>query len=197
MSKTKPAAAVLEAYSVGQRHFGENYVQELVEKANDALILESCKDIKWHFIGHLQRNKVNKIIKLPGLHMIQTIDNEKLAEAVNNSWKSNRLETEGKLKVLIQVNTSGELEKSGVDPEKLPELFDFISNKCDALQLEGLMTIGEFGYDYSKGPNPDFVCLMECLSHLPNPDSWKVSFGMSDDFDQAVRFLFDIPRSKN
>lgn len=191
MSKTKPVETIIDAYSVGQRHFGENYVQELEEKANNPKILENCKDIKWHFIGHLQRNKVNKVIKLPGLHMIQTIDNLKLAETVNNSWKSNRMETEGKLKVLIQVNTSGEGEKSGVDPEKLQELFDFVNEKCDALQLEGLMTIGAFGFDYSQGPNPDFVCLMECLSHLPNPDSWQVSFGMSDDFEQAVRYFRD------
>jgi PLP dependent protein len=154
-------------------------VNELEEKANDPKILENCKEIRWHFIGHLQRNKVNKVIKLPGLQMIQTIDSEKIAEAVNNAWK-----------VLLQINTSGEAEKNGADPAKVQELFDFINNKCDALQLEGLMTIGAFGYDYSQGPNPDFVCLMECLSHLPNPDSLQVSFGMSDDFEQAVRLRF-------
>jgi PLP dependent protein len=165
-------------------------VNELEEKANDPKILENCKEIRWHFIGHLQRNKVNKVIKLPGLQMIQTIDSEKIAEAVNNAWKTHRLETEGKLKVLLQINTSGEAEKNGADPAKVQELFDFINNKCDALQLEGLMTIGAFGYDYSQGPNPDFVCLMECLSHLPNPDSLQVSFGMSDDFEQAVRLRF-------
>lgn len=108
MSKTKPVEAIIEAYSVGQRHFGENYVKELEEKARDPKILETCKEIKWHFIGHLQRNKINKIIKLPGLHMIQTIDSEKLAEAVNTSWKTSRMETEGKLRILLQVNTSGE-----------------------------------------------------------------------------------------
>jgi PLP dependent protein len=161
-------------------------VKELEEKASNPLILENCTDIRWHFIGNLQRNKINKIIKLPGLHMIQTIDSEKLAEAVNNSWKSNRMETEGKLKVLIQVNTSGEAEKNGIEPEKAIELFEFIENKCNALQCSGLMTIGAFGFDYSKGPNPDFVCLMECLNHLPNPEKLQVSFGMSDDFEQAV-----------
>jgi PLP dependent protein len=61
VSKTKPIEMILDAYSVGQRHFGENYVKELVEKANDPQILENCKDIKWHFIGHLQRNKINKV----------------------------------------------------------------------------------------------------------------------------------------
>lgn len=186
VGKTKPVEAIIEAYSVGQRHFAENYVQELVEKASDSKILENCKDIKWHFIGHLQRNKINKIIKLQGLHKIQTVDSEKLAEAVNNAWEKNRLETEGKLKVLIQVNSSGEEVKNGIDPEKAPELFKFINEKCKALQLEGLMTIGAYGYDYSKGPNPDFVALLGCLNHLPNPESLQLSFGMSDDFERAV-----------
>lgn len=61
VSKTKPPIQIVEAYSVGQRHFGENYVQELVEKGSDLEILEKCPDIKWHFIGHLQRNKINKV----------------------------------------------------------------------------------------------------------------------------------------
>jgi PLP dependent protein len=61
VSKTKPVEMIIDAYSTGQRHFGENYVQELVEKANNAQILEQCKDIRWHFIGHLQRNKINKV----------------------------------------------------------------------------------------------------------------------------------------
>lgn len=186
VSKTKPVEAILDAYSAGQRHFGENYVNELVDKANDQKILENCKDIKWHFIGNLQRNKVNKVLKLPGLHMLQTIDSEKLAEAVNSSWEKNRSGNDGRLKILIQVNTSNEQEKNGIEPDKVPELFNFISEKCKALHCEGLMTIGAFGYDYSQGPNPDFVTLMECLKHLPNSETLQVSFGMSDDFEQAV-----------
>lgn len=58
-------------------------MQELQDKANDPVILEKCKDIKWHFIGHLQSNKVNKIVKLPNIHMVETIDSQKLAEAVS------------------------------------------------------------------------------------------------------------------
>lgn len=186
VSKTKPVEAIIDAYSVGQRHFGENYVKELEEKASDPKILEHCKDIKWHFIGHLQRNKINKIIKLQGLHMIQTIDSEKLAEAVNTAWEKNRLDSDGKLQVLIQVNTSGEDEKNGIEPDKVPALFDFINEKCKSLQLKGLMTIGAFGFDYSQGPNPDFISLMECVNRLPNHESLQVSFGMSDDFERAV-----------
>ncbi|KAF6725023.1 Proline synthase co-transcribed bacterial-like protein [Oryzias melastigma] len=62
VSKTKPPEMIVEAYRHGQRNFGENYVNELVEKASDPLILESCPEIKWHFIGHLQKNNVNKLL---------------------------------------------------------------------------------------------------------------------------------------
>lgn len=61
VSKTKPAESVIEAYKAGQRHFGENYVQELVEKSKHPEILSQCPDIKWHLIGHLQGNKINKV----------------------------------------------------------------------------------------------------------------------------------------
>lgn len=61
VSKTKPAELILEAYETGQRDFGENYVQELKEKGANAVIMEKCKEIRWHFIGHLQRKNVNKV----------------------------------------------------------------------------------------------------------------------------------------
>lgn len=189
VSKTKPIEAILEAYEEGQRHFGENYVQELQDKANDKVILDKCKDIKWHFIGHLQSNKVNRVVKLPNLYMIETIDNKKMAEAVNSSWEKNRLNESGKLKVLIQVNTSGEENKSGVDPQEVPALFEHMRENCKALETVGLMTIGEFGYDYSKGPNPDFVSLLECAKTI-NGENLELSFGMSDDFEKAVSTLY-------
>ena len=62
VSKTKPVEMIIDAYSVGQRHFGENYIQELMEKGNHPDILAQCPDIKWHFIGHLQSNKINKVL---------------------------------------------------------------------------------------------------------------------------------------
>lgn len=64
VSKTKPEESVIEAYKAGQRHFGENYVQELVEKSQHPEILSQCPDIKWHLIGHLQSNKINKVVAL-------------------------------------------------------------------------------------------------------------------------------------
>lgn len=107
VSKTKPPEMIVEAYAAGQRHFGENYVNELVEKANHSLILENCKDIKWHFIGNLQANKVNKLLPLPNLHMIETVDEEKLATKLNTNWPKINT-SNSKLNIMIQVNTSGE-----------------------------------------------------------------------------------------
>lgn len=111
VSKLKPAEVILEAYKSGQIHFGENYVSELVTKANNPEIIEQCPEIRWHFIGHLQKSNVNKLLSIPRLHMIETIDNEKLANTVNNSWGKSRKGPE-KLKILVQVNTSKEECKS-------------------------------------------------------------------------------------
>lgn len=69
-------------------------------------VLEKCPDIKWHFIGHMQRNKVSKVLSIPGLYVIETIDSEKLANSVNDGWK--KLNKDSRLKVMVQVNTSKE-----------------------------------------------------------------------------------------
>ncbi|ETN62531.1 proline synthetase associated protein [Anopheles darlingi] len=194
VSKTKPIELILDAYSVGQRHFGENYVQELVEKANDERILEQCKDIRWHFIGHLQSNKINKILNLPNLHMIQTVHSTKLAEGLNKAWeklKTEHPETQAKLNVLVQINTSGEDEKNGVQPGDAVELYRYVLERCPNLSCDGVMTIGRFGHDYSTGPNPDFGTLMKCHEQIcctfeRDPAEVQVSMGMSDDFVQAI-----------
>jgi len=100
--------SIVSAYEAGQRHFGENYVNELVEKACNQLILERCKEIRWHFIGNLQRNKVNKVLSIPNLYIIETINNDKLANALNNSWPKFRKSDDSKLNVMVQINTSQE-----------------------------------------------------------------------------------------
>ncbi len=115
---------ILKAYEEGQRHFGENYSQELIAKATDEQvtrpsvvfftsqtslictnfqILERCKDIKWHFVGHLQSNKASKVVSLPNLYIIETIDSQKLASVVNEAAVKNNT---AELNVYVQVNTS-------------------------------------------------------------------------------------------
>lgn len=105
----------MEAYEAGQRHFGENYVQELVDKAQNSDIIDNCKDIRWHFIGHLQSKKINKIISIPNLYMIETVDNEKLAVNLNKKWTEVR-QSDNKLNIMIQINTSLE-DGNAVFPE--------------------------------------------------------------------------------
>lgn len=107
VTKTKPVNLIVEAYEAGQRHFGENYVQELEDKAQNPTILEKCKEIRWHFIGHLQTNKINKVLNLPNIFLIETVHSEKLATSLNKNWP--KFGPPGtKLNIMIQVNTSGE-----------------------------------------------------------------------------------------
>lgn len=82
-------------------------------------------------------------------------------------------------------------EKNGIDPLEIVDLYQHITENCKNLTLKGLMTIGRFGYDYSQGPNPDFLCLLDCRDRLYNAfkleaDSLEISMGMSDDFEHAV-----------
>ncbi|XP_073425132.1 pyridoxal phosphate homeostasis protein isoform X1 [Dendrobates tinctorius] len=189
VSKTKPADMVIEAYSHGQRVFGENYVQELVEKSSDAKILSSCPEIKWHFIGHLQKHSINKLIAVPNLHILETIDSVKLADKVNSSWQ--RKGSPEKLKVMVQVNTSSEESKHGLPPSDTVELVKHIREKCPGLEFVGLMTIGSFGHDLTQGPNPDFQLLLKqreevCEKLGLSPDAVELSMGMSSDFEHAI-----------
>lgn len=190
VSKTKPTNLIIEAYEEGQRHFGENYIQELIEKANSPEILEKCKDIKWHFIGPVQTNKVNKILSVPKLHMIETVHSKKLATALNQKWSEFRKE-DGKLRIMLQVNTSGEDAKSGIDPDEVVDLTRHVNDNCKNLELDGIMTIGQFGYNLEEGPNPDFIRLKKCRDEICESLGWDIkkvnlSMGMSDDFEHAI-----------
>ncbi|KAJ2940548.1 hypothetical protein O0L34_g6483 [Tuta absoluta] len=190
VSKIKPVPLIIQAYEGGQRHFGENYVNELAEKAIDQQILDKCKEIKWHFIGHLQTNKINKLLGSPNLFMVETIDSEKLADSVNKQWTKIRKE-EKKLNVMVQVNTSGEEAKNGIAPSDATKLVDHVIKNCPSLRFNGLMTIGQYDYDVTKGPNPDFLCLVKCRQEVCEKlgldiNNVELSMGMSSDFEHAI-----------
>ncbi|NXF43974.1 PLPHP protein, partial [Oceanites oceanicus] len=190
VSKTKPAEMVIDAYSHGQRSFGENYVSWLGPTGGQlGLILSSCPEIKWHFIGHLQKNNVNKLIAVPNLFMLETVDSVKLADRVNSSWQKKG--SSQKLKVMVQVNTSGEDSKHGLPPGDTTAAVEHVINKCPSLEFVGLMTIGSIGHDLSKGPNPDFQMLLslrqEVCEKLNLPvEEVELSMGMSTDFQHAI-----------
>ncbi|XP_013182768.1 PREDICTED: proline synthase co-transcribed bacterial homolog protein [Papilio xuthus] len=190
VSKIKPATLIVQAYEAGQRHFGENYVNELADKAKDPLILDKCKEIKWHFIGHLQTNKINKLLGSPGLFMVETVDSEKLADNLNKQWLKYRKEEE-KLKIMVQINTSGEEAKNGIEPPETCQLVEHVLKNCQNLEFTGLMTIGQYDYDLSKGPNPDFITLAKCREEVCNKlnldiKNVELSMGMSSDFEHAI-----------
>lgn len=181
VSKTKPISAIQEAYDFNQRHFGENYVQELVEKA-----AALPQDIKWHFIGHLQTNKCKTVCQIPNLYMIETIDGIKKATAVNNTCES--LGRSEPLKVLIEVNTSGEESKSGIKPNECVEVAKHIVNNCPKLKFCGLMTIGMFDRPTDQ-ENPDFKTLYNCRQEVEqylNITGLELSMGMSADYELAI-----------
>lgn len=199
VTKTKPPSVIIEAYACGQRHFGENYVNEVVEKSNFDKIRDSCPDIRWHFIGHLQRKSVNKLIAgVSNLYMIETVDSSRLASQINNALKLRKLDHV--LKVLVQVYTSGETAKSGCDPSECVDLVNHIKKDCPALEFRGLMTIGSFNHDHKiSGPNPDFQKLVALRSEvsaalsIPIHDM-ELSMGMSGDFEHAIEMGSTIVR---
>ena len=189
VSKTKPIESILEAYSSGQRHFGENYVQELFEKSTHPTILQSCTDINWHFIGHLQRKNAKLLSRVPNLWICESVDTQRIAETLNYQWEKNNLPL---LRIMVQVNTSREEAKFGCDPETCDELVDYVIKKCPRLKFTGLMTIGKFGYNVdTMGVNPDFIELTKCKHSLCRVLSLgsadiELSMGMSTDYQHAI-----------
>ncbi|PNW88015.1 hypothetical protein CHLRE_01g010848v5 [Chlamydomonas reinhardtii] len=183
VSKTKPAEALQEAYDAGQRVFGENYVQEMLDKA-PAL----PGDVQWHFIGHLQSNKVKAVLEgVPNLAMVETVDSAKLADKLNKTLETVSGRT-APLAVMVQVNTSGEESKYGVEPTECVSLAKHIAQNCPKLRLAGLMTIGM--PDYSSRPEC-FICLSGCRDAVATelglrPEQLELSMGMSGDFEQAI-----------
>ncbi|KAF4346093.1 hypothetical protein G4B88_009148 [Cannabis sativa] len=181
VSKTKPLSLIRQVYDSGHRCFGENYVQEILEKAP-----QLPDDIEWHFIGHLQSNKVKSLLAgVPNISMVQGVHSEKIANHLDNAVSSL---ARNPLKVLVQVNTSGEPSKSGVDPSGVVELAKHVKLHCPNLLFSGLMTIGM--PDYTSTPE-NFRTLSNCRLEVCKAlgfteEQCELSMGMSGDFEQAI-----------
>uniref|UniRef100_A0A7N0UW78 Pyridoxal phosphate homeostasis protein n=1 Tax=Kalanchoe fedtschenkoi TaxID=63787 RepID=A0A7N0UW78_KALFE len=208
VSKTKPAALIRELYDTGHRCFGENYVQEFLDKAPQVFSFFFCfclcgvdftgldwlfaslfqlpEDIQWHFVGHLQSNKVKSLLAaVPNLFMVEGVDNQKLANHLDRAVLSIG---RNPLKVLVQVNTSGEASKYGVEPSSCVELAKHVKLGCPHLEFSGLMTIGM--KDYASTPE-NFRTLLNCRSEVCKAlqiteDHCELSMGMSGDFEKAI-----------
>lgn len=187
VSKTKPLEQIIEAFHAGQTIFGENYVQELVEKANNPDIPDG---LQWHFIGTLQSNKAKLIAGLPRLAMVETVTSVKLANMLNKLV--GQLREDMPLSVMVQINTSGEENKGGVTPGEGGDLAKHIVDNCPNLSFKGVMTIGEYGRVVKEGEvNVDFQKLVECRQQVAAKlgvpaDDVEVSMGMSGDFEHAI-----------
>jgi len=190
VSKTKPKEMIIEAYNAGHRHFGENYIQELVEKSGDEEMLDKCPEIKWHFIGNCQANKAKALMSCPNLSIIETVTSSKLATKLNNLAKEKT-----SIGVFVQVNTSGEANKNGLEPSEAVQTVKFILEKCQNLKFCGLMTIGNLGNSLAankEGENPDFEMLSNVrrkVSEATNISESEIelSMGMSNDFEEAIK----------
>lgn len=168
VTKIFPASTIRDAYDLGLREFGENYVQEFEGKAPEVGALEGAR---FHLIGHLQSNKSKKAVEL--FHTIQTVDSAKLARRLN--------ESERPLNVMLEVKLSGEDAKSGAAPEELPELIAAV-RECPQLRLEGLMTMPPWSDD-PEAARPYFRRLRE-FAELHGLSG--LSMGMSHDLEAAI-----------
>jgi pyridoxal phosphate enzyme (YggS family) len=176
VSKTKPASAIREAYAAGQRDFGENYAQELAEKATELADLE---ELRWHFIGHLQSNKAKLVA--PAAHLVHAVDTASLARELAKRFvpRADR----PKLSVLVEVNVAGEAQKHGTTPADLPALLDAIDRE-PTLALSGLMTLPPHDLDEARRAFESLASLRAehgGIARLP-----ELSMGMSDDLEIAV-----------
>lgn len=176
VSKTIPPAAVRQAYTAGQRAFGESYVQEAAGKVaalNDL-------PLKWHFIGPIQSNKTRPIAE--SFAWVHSLDRDRIADRLSAGRPSNLPD----LQVCLQVNVSGEASKSGVAPEDLPALARHVQT-LPRLKLRGLMAIPEPTDDPVK-QRLAFIRLRQLLEQL-NAEGFQLdtlSMGMSDDLEAAI-----------
>ncbi len=183
VSKTRTPEEIIELYNLGQRDFGENYVQELAEKHSSL-----PDDIRWHFIGHLQSNKVKYIA--PFVYMIQGVDSEKLIMEIDRqAGKNNR-----QVRCLLQVHVAKEETKFGFSEKELMDLAGFVSglrlaNQIKQVELAGVMGMASLT-DNNEQIRNEFKYLKGLFdrikSELPGDPFDTLSMGMSGDYQIAI-----------
>ena len=181
VSKYVGIEEIIQAYEVGIRNFGENKIQDAERKRSD-LPENIDKDIIWHFVGHLQTNKVKKAVG--NFEYIHSVDSLKLAELI-----SEEAETKGVIqKVLIQVNFSKELTKSGFDEKEVEDAFNIII-KLNFINVQGLMTMALFteNQDVLHSTFRELRKLRDYLQEKYNYSLPELSMGMSNDYKIAAQ----------
>ncbi len=168
VSKGVDPVRIIQVYEEGCRHFGENRVQEAERKVP----VVDRPDMVWHMIGHLQKNKVNKAIRL--FDVIQSIDRREIADALSKRLKR-------KMDVYVEVNTSGEPQKHGVSPEEADSLISYVRGLPN-LNLVGVMTVGPYPVEERRSRKA-FALLRKIAERNGLP---KISAGMTEDWKYAL-----------
>jgi len=181
VSKTKPVELIKMAHALGLHNFGENRVQDALPKIAE-FRHEGIESVTWHMIGHLQRNKVNKVVG--SFDCIQSVDDLQLAQAINR----HAAELELRIAVLLQVNVSGEASKEGVTPEETLALAQQVVT-LPQLDVQGLMTVAPQVTD-AEEVRPVFRglrLLRDRLRQEVPQSAWQhLSMGMTDDYGIAI-----------
>ena len=175
VSKTRSVEQIIEAYSQGQKKFGENRVHEIVEKYNNL-----PKDIEWHMIGHLQKNKVKHISKF--ISLIHSLDRLSLAKEIDkNARKENR-----SIDCLIQIKISNDESKYGLNPEQLDSFYTDLK-EFKNINIIGLMAMATYTKDQNLIAD-EFKKMENLFKEMKTIDSnFKIlSIGMSDDYQLAI-----------
>jgi pyridoxal phosphate enzyme (YggS family) len=178
VSKTKPASDIEALYNLGQRDFGENYVQEFIDK-----VPQLPKDIKWHFIGHLQTNKVKYIV--PYVHLIHGVDSLKLLKEIDKQAGKKELI----INCLLQVYIAQEESKFGLDEQEVAAIIEALPNLKN-VKIVGLMGMASFSDDENKVVS-EFKYLLSIYTkyfqlETPNFKLQTLSMGMSGDYKLAI-----------
>ncbi len=176
VSKTKPSSLIEQAYFAGQVNFGENYLQEALQKINE---LSTLPDLVWHFIGPIQSNKTKQIAN--NFSWVHSVDREKVALRLNQHL-SEHTNHNTPLNICLQVNISDEASKSGTSAESLFSLAEVVNN-CDNLLLRGLMAIPE-----KNAANTCYQAIEQLFLQLKSlyPSVDTLSLGMSNDLNIAI-----------
>jgi PLP dependent protein len=176
VSKTKPVAEIMKTYNEGQRDFGENKIQEMTDKWE-----QMPKDIRWHMIGHVQRNKVKYMAQF--VHLIHAVDSLKLLTEINKQAKKNNRV----INCLLQVYIAREETKFGLDPEELIELLDSDEYKnLQHIKVTGLMGMATFTENENQIKN-EFQSIQNLFNNLKDKYKFtELSIGMSGDYKIAL-----------
>ena len=175
VSKKRPVESIQVIYNLGQRIFGENYPQELLTKSK-----ELPKDIEWHLIGHLQTNKVKKLLEeIPNI-VIESVDRIDVVKKI-----SQYADVKNKTKVYLEINISGEETKTGCPLKDIFNVIDEIMKNKDKIEFVGIMSLGKIG------DKKEFEKMVEikneiCEKYSLDKNKFIASFGTSQDFNEAI-----------